>query len=202
MKPKDILMYIVDNSVILWSNYEMIFKSSFKKAVLNGKISRPTDFTKSLEKLIKKHKLNSGLFNNNLIVLVEPNYTEANIETLKNCLDKLSFNKVKIINITNICRLKKNTIWLLTNESYMYIIYLDYKSKAQNIFVDYRLFNNNLLTLIKHLSTIFKKKRIILLGNNSKIEELASTIEQITNNKTYYIDDSLKYIFKNIANTL
>ena len=145
MKPNNIIMYIVENKVIIWTKEKIIIESkSFKKSIYQGKLYITSEFVKNLEKLIKNNKVNSGLFNNSINVIIEPLYSQADIEILKNCLEKCSFNKINIINITKLCELKRNNIWLLANNGYMYIIQLDYRSKVKYTYIDYKLFKNNM----------------------------------------------------------
>ena len=199
MKPKKIVMYIVDDNIILWQDFFMIEKVK-KNIIKNGKIAKPQEFIKCFESILKKYKLNKNIITN-INVLIEPNYTQADTMILNNILDKLSFNKIEFISIISLLDINKQRIWLIVNKNYLHLIQLNYKNKIETIFIDYKLFKKNINLLIKHLSIFLKRKQVILVGSYNCLEALAVKIEKESGSKTYYIEDSLNYFISKIKNT-
>lgn len=201
MKPKDLIMYIVDDNVLLYK--EKLIKEKPKRNIIyNGKISKPQEFSKFLEEVLKKYKLNKNLINNSITVLVDPTYTQADTEVIDKILEKLSFTKINFINIISLLNVTKKQIWLIANKRYMYLVHLNYKNKIETIFIDYKLFKNNIKLLINHLSFFIKGRRVILLGFYDNIEELAEQIEGQNNSYVYYINDTFNYYINKKKNTL
>lgn len=199
MKPKELIMYIVDDNIILWQDFFIIEK--VKKTILkNGKISKPQEFIKCIESILKKYKLNKNIITN-INVLIDPNYTQADTMILNNILEKLSFNKIEFISIISLLDINKQKVWLIVNKNYLHLIQLNYKNKIETIFIDYKLFKNIINLLIKHLSIFLKRKQVILVGNYSDLEALAVKIEKESGSKTYYIEGSLNYFISKIKNT-
>jgi len=192
MKPKDLIMYLVDDILIIYKEniiIEKITNNSFNK----GKVSKPQDFLKFLDSIIKKHKLNKGIINNNITVLIDPNYTQADTEILNSILEKLMFNKITFINITKLLEVSKKRVWLIANNKYMFFVYKNFKNKTSHFFIDLEFFKNNINILIKHLLIFIKRKQVIVLGMRDNIDDLASKLETISKSQVYYIDDTFNY---------
>ena len=132
MQPNNIIIFLVDDNIVLYK--EKLIKEKLKKNLINnGKITKTQEFYKNLESILKKHKLNKGIINNNITVLVDPTYTQADTQIISNILDKLSFNKITFINILTLLNIKKNNIWLIVNKNYMYLIHINYKNNKVEI---------------------------------------------------------------------
>lgn len=205
MKPSDIVMYLVDNKLILWfeKNLDKPIIEQLPKAIIkDGKVSKPTEFTKQLNGIVKKYNINKGLFTKDIYSIITPSYTKADIKVLYDCLEKCNFNQIKMINFLSLFNIKKNSLWLIANTYYMFIIFIDSKLKTQSLFLDYKLFKNNLSLIIKHVGMFINNKNIILLGHYPDIPLLADKIEKNTNTKVYYYNDINSYIIKNFINTL
>lgn len=173
-----------------------------KKAVKFGAVFKPKEFYNNLENIFKRYNLNKGLINNKITVVTDPLYNPSNLEIIKNALEKLSFSKVDFINITKCYKLKKNKIFIIFHNSYLYFTKLNYKHKIESIFIDYKLFNSDFNKLAKYLSSITKNKQIFVFGYNKDIELLASKLENISNTKVYYYANPNDFIFNKIKNTL
>lgn len=204
MKPNDIVMYLVDNNVILWINKNIeqpVIEQFSKNVIIKGKIAKPNDFVKQLNNILKKHNLNKRLFNNNTSVINMPNYTQADLNILHDCLEKCNFNEIKVINILNLYKIKRNTVWLIANNTYMIIIYYS-ANKLKSLFLDYELFKNNISLIIKHIHNFINNKNVILLGHYKDISTFASKIENNSDQKVYYYNDTNSCIIKTYLNTL
>lgn len=205
MKPSDIVMYIVDNNIILWCQKNIdnpIIEQIPKSIIKNGKVSKPSEFIKTINNIIKKNHFNKGLFNKDIYCIINPNYTKADIKMLYDCLEKCNFNQIKTTNFLSLCNIKKNNLWIIANHNYMYIIFIDSKFKVQSLFLDYKLFKNDINLIIKHIGMFTKNKKIIVLGHYPDIPLLAEKIETINNTKVYYYNDINSYIIRNFINTL
>jgi len=200
VKPKNLIMYIVDDFIIIWNNNEIYKEKLSKKAIYLGKIYNEYIFFEDIKNIF--NKINKSIFNANLTILLNPSYTQFEIHNLKSVLEKLSVNKINFINITKLFDIKQNSIYLLINNKYIYIIRYNYKHKIESTFIDYKMFNYNKERLANYVKTIIKSKKLILVGYNKELAEIANTIEQITNNKTYYVTDSNSFIINKIKNTL
>jgi len=197
MKPNDLIMYIADDEVFLWK--ESLIREKAKRNIINnGKVAKPQEFLKFLETILKKNKLNKGIINNNIIVLVDPNYTQADTEVINNILDQLSFNKIRFINILSLLDISKNKIWIIANKKYMYLIHYNYKNKIEAIFIDLKLFKNNINMLIRHLLIFIKRKQTIIIGIYDNLEMLATKIEKESKSNIYFIDDTITYFIDKI----
>lgn len=204
MKPNDIVMYLVDNNVILWINKNIeqpIIEQFSKNVIKDGKIAKTNDFVKQLNTIIKKNNLNKKIFNNNVSIIIMPIYTQADLTVLYNCLEKCNFNEIKVINILNLYKIKRNSVWLIANNTYMIIIYYSV-NKVKSLCLDYDLFKNNMLLIIKHIHNFINNKKVILLGNYQELPTLADKIEKNFNIKVYYYNDTNSYIIKTYLNTL
>ena len=84
----------------------------------------------------------------------------------------------------------------------MYIVHFNYKNKVETIFIELKLFKNNIRLLINHLTIFIKRKQAILLGFYEDLEKLAETIESVSNSRVYYINDTFSYYINKIENTL
>ncbi len=202
MKPNNLIMYIADNNIILWHNDNTYTEKVIRKSICYGKIYNTDIFIKSFANILKKHKLNKGMLNNNIYVILDPNYSQLEIEALKYCLEKLSFNKINFINVLDFHKFKKNNIFIIIHKNYLHISYLNYKQRIESVFVDFRLFSNNTKILCNCISSLIKKKKIIIFGFNHDTEMLAQKIEEYTHNKTFYINDPCAFILNKIKNTL
>lgn len=195
-------MHLVDNYIIIWHDNK-IEMEKLPKATLNfGRILNPKVFYNYLENIIKKFKLNNGLINGRVTVVTSPINSMTELEIIKNCLEKLSFTKIKFINLVKLFNIKRNYLFIVFNKSYLYLLNTNYKQKLDTIFIDYKLFKNNINILTKYLSTIIKKKNVIILGYNPSIDLFAIKLEKISNSKVYYVEDLTEYIFNKIKNTL
>lgn len=204
MKPNDIVMYLVDNKIIMWIDKNInqpIAEQLSKNVIKNGKIAKPNDFVKQLNAIIKKNNLNKKLFNNNISVIIIPNYTQADIKVLYDCLEKCNFNEIKVINLLNLYKIKRNSVWLIANNTYMIIIYYS-ANKLKSLCLDYELFKNNMFLIMKHIHNFINNKNVILLGNYQELSTLADKIEKNSKIKVYYYNDTNYYLIKTYLNTL
>lgn len=201
MKTNTIIMYLVDNKIVVY-NQKIIIETFEKNIVHNGKINKPHEFYHCLENYVKKHKLNKSLFNNNICFLLEPGATNTDKEVINNIFTKLSFNNIEFINISSLLDIKKNKVWILLNDTYLYLIYTNYKTKKDYIFIEYKIFKNNTNLIINHLLHFTKNKSVIISGISKKLEEFSSKLETLNNGKVYYMNDSISYYINKIKNTL
>lgn len=201
MNQKQLIMYIIDNDLYLYK--DKLIKEKAKPNVFRyGKISKPKEFIKFFESIIKKYKLNKSLLNNSITVIIDPTYTQADTDILNDILDKLSFNKISFINIINLLVITRKRIYFIIAKHYMYLIHLNYKNNVETIFIDYKLFKNNINILLNHLIIFFKKKQVIVLGITGEIDSIAEKIEELSKTPTFYIQEPINYLIEKAKNTL
>lgn len=201
MKPKDIIMHIADNKLYLYKN-KLYVETLKNNVIYNGKVSKPQEFSNLLEKILKKYKLNNNFFNNSIVFITSPNYTQADTEVINKIFERNNVNKIYFVNIINLIDIKKNKVWIIKNNYYIYLVYLNYKQKTESIFIDLKLYQKNIDLLIETFKLFIKNKQTILLGFSDKLEQFAELIESRTSIKTYYITNTFEYINNKLKNTL
>ncbi|MBQ6687399.1 MAG: hypothetical protein IJN03_02630 [Bacilli bacterium] len=202
MQPKTIVLHIWDDELIIWYKEKTYIEKLSNRVISYGKIFNPSEFIKYFEKIIKKYGLNKGIFNYNVTVVTEPITLPSEKEIIKMCLEKLAFNKINYINIADLYNLNYNKVYLKISNNYIYLTKKIFKGKKESIYIDQKLFKNNINLFANHLSVLLKNKKIIIIGNVDNLESYSQLIERNSNNQTYYVDNSYNYIINNLINTL
>lgn len=202
MQPKTIVIHIWDDRIIIWSNSKTYIEKLSNRSISLGKIFNTTKFIKDFEQIIKKYQFNKRLTSSNITVVTEPIIFPADKEMIKLCLEKLAFNKITFVNITDFYNLTRHSAYLKISNNYIYLTRKNIKGNKESIFIDLKLFKNSIELFAKHLSTILKNNKIIIIGDVDNLDSYSQKIEYYSNNHAYYIDNAFNYIIKNLSNTL
>lgn len=190
MAKKNIAVYLTDDCVYLASKDNIYEKKVDKTLIVNNRIAQTEEFYRFFNKILKKNKLNDSILGKDVFILEYPNYLKSDKELIMSIFEKLSFNKVKFIKYNSVIDNDtlnvnhKNALITIQNKNY----FLDYNNFVQGI-------NEEILSFLEKQQ---KMNELRVIGNFSKIEELAKKIEEKLQIKTYTYFEGNKYIVQKL----
>jgi hypothetical protein len=180
-------LYLVDN-IAFYKSYKNnnIFKIKLsKKEIKLGKISDINLFYDTFNTfLIQKHLINI-LYNEKITLIINETYTNSDKYLLEEILNKINFNQVYFINVSNILDLKKYN-YLEINNDYLLMYYKNNLKKKKYRLIPSNFFNSN-EELFNYINNNFPSKDTLLYGNNTSIEDILKELDKFNNKINYYI---------------
>jgi hypothetical protein len=180
-------LYLVDN-IAYYKSYKNnnIFKIKLsKKEIKLGKISDINLFYDTFNTFLIQNHLINILYNEKISIIINETYNNSDKYLLEEILNKINFNQIYFINVSNILDLKKYN-YLEINNDYILMYYKNNLKQKR-----YRLIPNNFFNtkeeLLKYLNNYFPSKDTLLYGNNTSIEEILNKLEEFNNKNNYYI---------------
>lgn len=211
MIKKNIMMHITNDKIYIKKNDNLIKEDTIYfneeknkyKTVVNGKVYSYTHFLNLLNKIIKKHKLNNSIFNNNVTVIVNSFTTPLEKQMIINMFKVMSFNKIIIYKETKILKKinEENKILLNINTDYTEIFYYQKTLKTKK-----RVKKSTFLTSKQYLKIVTdiisklvlnkkdKKPFIIAYGNKQEIKKISNILEKKLKIKISKFEDNSQLI--------
>lgn len=211
MIKKNIMMHITNDKIYIKKNDNLIKEDTIYfneeknkyKTVVNGKVYSYTHFLNLLNKIIKKHKLNNSIFNNNVTVIVNSFTTPLEKQMIINMFKVMSFNKIIIYKETKILKKinEENKILLNINPDYTEIFYYQKTLKTKK-----RVKKSTFLTSKQYLKIVTdiisklvlnkkdKKPFIIAYGNKQEIKKISNILEKKLKIKISKFEDNSQLI--------
>ena len=190
MAKKNIAVYLTDDYVYLASKDNIYEEKVDKALIVNNRIAQTEEFYRFFYKILKKNKLNDSILGKDIFILEYPNYLKSDKELIMSVFEKLSFNKVKFIEYSNVIdndtinANQKNALITIQNKNY----FLDYNNFGQEI-------NEEIITFLEKHSKI---KELRVIGNLEQIEVLAKDIEEKLQIKTFTYFEGNKYLIQKL----
>ncbi len=211
MIKKNIMMHITNDKIYIKKNDNLIKEDTIYfneeknkyKTVVNGKVYSYKHFLNLLNKIIKKHKLNNSIFNNNVTVIVNSFTTPLEKQMIINMFKAMSFNKIIIYKETKILKKinEENKILLNINPDYTEIFYYQKTLKTKK-----RVKKSTFLTSKQYLKIVTdiisklvlnkkdKKPFIIAYGNKQEIKKISNILEKKLKIKISKFEDNSQLI--------
>lgn len=187
MKTKEVVMFILNNALFI-KKEEQVEKLNVDKGIL--KYNRINN-VKSLFKLFNNSKIlkssNKKLFSDKLYFIYFNDYTNLELQTLKNSFIEYGFDNINFLFFGDLLKYSRSTLYVIddTNKYYIYTV--------DNYEVINKYFNNNNDQFFKLLISNYQFKEVILLFNNDL--GYFKDIEQKYKVKCYVLDNDENYIF-------
>lgn len=159
---------------------DKVFELKLKGTLEKGNVLKRTEFMEEFGKFLKKEKIKSKLFGDNIVIVKNAFYNNRDLYFLENIFLEMGFNKVIFLEIEKLLPDRKAT-FIEINNNYL-ILYLD-----KPILVDLE-FIKDIPVVIKYFSTFFKND-IVLFGTNQYIPNI-----KISNLDIYYLENYNSYI--------
>lgn len=188
------ILYLTDNYIYLRnikSNKDYKKKIS-KGIIINTKIANINKFNMFYNKFLNEFKLNKNLFGETIKIIVNPMYTAADINILKNVFLAFNYRKVLVDYETKYYKLNSNNAYLNIRENIASLSYQDEYRKTQNILIPEQFFfsSSDFLAYIKYQ---IKDRDLYLLGTGDLYEEVEKNFEVKYFNKTYIFSNNENY---------
>lgn len=177
------VVYIVNDILyIIYKN--RVIKNILKDVICRGFIVDKEKFMDAFLKIVKKEKIKSNLFGDNITILKSAFYTVADIFFLETIFNELGFIKIKYLEMKDFFSDDKAT-YVEINDSYM-VLYLD-----NAIYLDLNYFKD-----IPMIFWYFKKyfgDYLILFGSNKNISKIKAKELDI-----YYVEQPEMFILTSL----
>jgi len=158
------ILYI-DDYINLYSGKlnKIITVKPLNKTLKFGKIIDKEKFLRSFFKLKKENNLNNNLILEEITVIINSSYTKEDKKNILDILEQLNYKKIHLVNEVNLLKNNINNIFIIYNNSYFYLYYLN---KLGN--VEIKVYLNDLINknIIITILQILNKKEIIISGKN------------------------------------
>ena len=173
-------IYFNIEKLIIIKKEETFYEQYDKESFFNGSIINYELLCEYLNKIIKKYKLNTSLFKNNINLVTSIFTTNLDIELIDNILTNNSFQKINHIN-------EKELLKEFLNENNLFV-YLD--DKILNYYINKKEIINKL--------TITNKNNLEILLKNIKCDNIfLFSKNKLKTQKNYFII-SHSYILNNL----
>lgn len=180
------LLYLTDNTIYLKNKKKKdIIKYNISNNVIKfGKIYHIEKFLKEYNIFLNKYHLNNNLFGDTITIIINSTYTPADIEILKNIMEKLNYRKVTFENEIKLYKLNNDKAIINAQKNYLILSYLDEYKKIKSTLIpsDFFVAFNDLSSYIK---SKIQNKELYLIGKSDILNELFNNFEKKYNNKTY-----------------
>ena len=195
MKKIHYVIYICDNEIFFLNLLnEKIIKSKFKsikeEQILNSEL-----FTDEFSKFIKKNHIKISLFGDNICFLKNKNIRGVVLEKYLEIF-KDYFHRIECKDLEDVLKIENNTGYLNITTNYLDYYFMK-KNEQHLIRINTEIFNNNIKKAIYHIiTTIYKPKKLIVLGNVENISSIAENINHDYNIATTFPEVHYNYIFE------
>lgn len=181
----DIVVYFVDSNLhFIYKN--KLFTEPLKDIIVDGMVVSKNKFMEAFVKILKKHKIKSKLFGDEITIIQNVFYSASDLYFLEQIFLDLGFIKVHFFDIRELLP-EEDATFIEINQNYLvfyfdngFILSLDYFKDLPKLF---------------SLLVAYMKPTVILLGTNSnipKIKHSSLEIYYFANYSTYLIDSLLK----------
>lgn len=185
---KDITLYFVDSNIHLFYKKNK-YTETLKDIIVDGRIVSKDRFIVAFNKILKKNKIKSKLFGDEVEIVKNVFYTEGDILYLEQIFSDLGFVKVHFWDIKELIPDEDATM-VEINQNYI-VFYFDKPIMfSLNYFKDIpKLFS---------LLNSFLKPVVILFGTNKNIPKIVYNLKSLYYYENYstYITDSLLKVKK------
>ena len=173
---KTILIKILNNEIWIFKNNELLIEKT-QTIINNNFITNYETLTKSLKKIINKHKILNNIIQNNIYIIINKLYCETNLFIIKHVMYNLGIVNYKLIYEEDIYKEYNKSILSYWKDCGIYIdnekeIYIDYKTNLNDLLKE----NTLVITADKDIITRINKKILIY-------ENTICTIFSILSNK-------------------
>jgi len=190
------ILYI-DDYINLYSGKlnKIITVKPLNKTLKFGKIIDKEKFLRSFFKLKKENNLNNNLILEEITVIINSSYTKEDKKNILDILEQLNYKKIHLVNEVNLLKININNIFIIYNNSYFYLYYLN---KLGN--VEIKVYLNDLINknIIITILQILNKKEIIISGKNYM--ELKIILDRYNYNYLFYEDNNNLFITMMLKN--
>ena len=189
------ILYLDDYINLYLKEENKILKiKPYKDTLKNGKVKDNDKFSKIFQQIINKNQLNRGIFNNNILVILNKDYTKIDKLALLNLLEEINYKKIKFKYEYEFLEMRKNKLYLNYNDTYFSIYYIDDLGK-----IKFNIYENNFINrnLIINILKCLNKKEIFIYGK--KYEEVINILNKIKLNY-YYFEESDNLILNLLKN--
>ncbi len=189
------ILYLDDYINLYLKEENKILKiKPYKDTLKNGKVKDNDKFSKIFQQIINKNQLNKGIFNNNILVILNKDYTKIDKLALLNLLEEINYKKIKFKYEYEFLEMRKNKLYLNYNDTYFSIYYIDDLGK-----IKFNIYENNFINrnLIINILKCLNKKEIFIYGK--KYEEVINILNKIKLNY-YYFEESDNLILNLLKN--
>lgn len=177
------IIYIVENSFhCVYKN--RIISVDLKNCIQKGYIVNKEVFMQEFNKMLKKEKIKTKLFGDNITFVNNGYFSTGDLFFLESIFNDLGFIKVDFLDIRDLFP-DMNVIFVEINESYI-IIYL-----KDTLYLDLTYFKD-IPVILNSLKTAFDKD-IAFFGLNKSIPNI-----HIKNVYSYYIENYKNYITQSL----
>ncbi len=193
------IIYLTDEIIYVKNkktNDIIKFKLS-KDVIKYGKVYNITKFLDAFNKLINTNHLNNNLFGDKIKVIVNANYSPADIYFLKSLLEKFNYRKITFEKETKLYKLNKSNAYLNIFNNYLMLSYIDEYKKINNYIIPANFFNST-KDLFRFVKNKIEERDLFLIGNGNLIEEFMLNFEAKNHNKTYLHTDSEIYLLNSV----
>lgn len=178
-----LIIYIVEDTLCCVNNGKLI-TVILKNCIQKGFIINSEIFILEFNKMMKKEKIKSKLFGDNISFVNNGYFSIGDIYFIESIFKELGFLKVEFLNIRDLLPTMK-AIYVEVNNSYM-VLYLD-----DILYFDMAYFNDIPKTL--SLFKAYLDKDVAFFGQNKCIPKVS-----ISNVNCYYIENYVNYITQSL----
>lgn len=178
----NVIVYFVDDKLILIYKNN-VYTYQLKNIISLGQIVDKNAFIENFLAIVKKEKIKSKLFGDNILILKNSFYNNRDLEYYKNIFTELGFLQVHFKDIIDF--FKEDYTYIEINNSYL-VINID-----EALIFDLKHFKD-----IPRLIYYFKdyyKQYVVLFGTNSNIPNI-----KVKNLNIFYLKDYANYLSNNL----
>jgi len=180
---KDMMIYFVENTFSLIYKGKVI-STTLKNAIHKGYITDKTDFMEEFLKVIKREKIRSKLFGDEITIVKNAYYRTSDLFYLESIFSELGFVKVHFFDILELLP-EEDATYIEVNSSYMVLYFADGVYLDLNYFCD-------IPRILDYFSRQFKSS-LILFGVNPNIPKI-----KVKNKEVYYFEGFSNYITQSL----
>ncbi len=153
------ILYLDDYINLYNKKKNIIIKyKPYKDTLKYGKIINKKRFIKIYNKLLNEYKINNNLFNESIVIIINPFYSIDDKNNLKTIFSDLNYFRIKLINEKILFNIN-NDLYINSNDSYYYIFNNSVKLLYDNNEIN-NININNIINYIKNDSIIIFGKSI------------------------------------------
>lgn len=177
------IIYIVEDTLHIVYK-EKLITTVLKNCIQKGYIFDKEIFIQEFNKIIKKEKIKSKLFGDNITIVNNGYFKVSDLFFLESIFNDLGFIKIEFLNITELLPVM-DAIFVEVNNNYL-VIYL-----SDVLYLDMKYFKD-IPKIINILSSFFNKN-IAFFGLNKCVPSI-----KVNGVNTYYLENYDKYITQSL----
>ncbi len=189
------ILYL-DDLINLYSNGKLVVLKPYKNTLKLGKIIDRDKFIIFFNKHFNAKRFN-GIFKNDILVIINKDYTCEDRRILINVLEELNFKNISFMPEVDLLKIVKKRIYINYNYSYFYLYYLDDFNKVKMLYYEINEVNK---LLLKNILKYFKDKEIFVYGKG--YQEVIKILEKMNLNYYYFINSENLIMDMGIKNSV